>query len=233
MGHRLFGDSATASGVRWLLIALLLAAVGDLVLDVPYYFGTVIPSLAALSGRSSYRLYASVLSVALPTVMGPIGFVGILRIERGRGWTREWRGERARPALFVAAAAAAFLFGSGVVLALTRDPIEVIWNSVRMTARFVVGTFAGGVRMLIAIYNGLVASTVPADFVRGQVEPLLAPAAFVLAVLSLFGWVVVYDRIRGGLARMRAEGMPQTPLPFSSRSDGPLVGSEASFERAT
>jgi len=195
--------------------------------------------------------------------MGPIGFVGILRIERGRGWTREWRGERARPALFVAAAAAAFLFGSGVVLALTRDPIEVIWNSVRMTARFVivlaggvylletsaridpgsrsglattafvVGTFAGGVRMLIAIYNGLVASTVPADFVRGQVEPLLAPAAFVLAVLSLFGWVVVYDRIRGGLARMRAEGMPQTPLPFSSRSDGPPVGSEASFERAT
>jgi len=263
MGHRLFGDSATASGVRWLLIALLLAAVGDLVLDVPYYFGTVIPGLAALSGRSSYRLYASVLSVALPTVIGPIGFVGILRIERGRGWTREWRGERARPALFVAAAAAAFLFGSGVVLALTRDPIEVIWNSVRMTARFVivlaggvylletsaridpgsrsglattafvVGTFAGGVRMLIAIYNGLVASTVPADFVRGQVEPLLAPAAFVLAVLSLFGWVVVYDRIRGGLARMRAEGMPQTPLPFSSRSDGPPVGSEASFERAT
>src|SRR6266705_2363643 len=92
MGHRLFGDSATASGVRWLLIALLLAAVGDLVLDVPYYFGTVIPGLVTLSGRSSYRLYSSVLSVALPTIIGPIGFVGILRIERGRGWTGEGSG---------------------------------------------------------------------------------------------------------------------------------------------
>src|SRR5207249_9860252 len=207
MGHRLFGDSATASGVRWLLIALLLAAVGDLVLDVPYDCGTVIPGLAALSGRSSYRLYASVLSVALPTVIGPIGFVGILRIERGRGWTREWRGERARPALFVAAAAAAFLFGSGVVLALAGDPVEAIWNSVRMTARFVVvlaggvylletaaridpgsrnglatsafvvGTFAAAVRMLIAVYNGWVVPNAPADFVRSQVEQLLAPGA--------------------------------------------------------
>src|SRR5437870_11708026 len=128
MGHRLFGDSATASGVRWLLIALLLAAVGDLVLDVPYYFGTVIPGLAALSGRSSYRLYASVLSVALPTVIRPIGFVGILLIERGRGWTREWRAARARPAVCVAAAAAALLVGSGVVLALTRAPMDVTRN---------------------------------------------------------------------------------------------------------
>ena len=263
MGHRLFGDSATASGVRWLLISLVLAAVGDLVLDVPYYFGAFIPGLGGLPGGASYRLYVSVLSVALPTVIGPIGFVGILRIERGRGRTRKWQEERARSALFVAFAAAVFLFGSGLALALAREPAVVVWNSVRMTARFVVvfagglylldtaaridpgsgsglattafvvGTFGGAVRMLIAIYNGLVASTVPADFVRGQVEPLLAPAAFVLAVLSLFGWVVVYDRIRGGLAPMRAEGTPQTPLPFSSRSDGPPVGSEASFERAT
>src|SRR5207245_10087388 len=106
MGHRLFGDSATASGVRWLLIALLLAAVGDLVLDVPYYFGTVIPGLAALSGRSSYRFYASVLSVALPTVIGPFGFVGILSMRRGRGWTPEWRRGRARAAVVVRASAA-------------------------------------------------------------------------------------------------------------------------------
>src|SRR5881397_2553798 len=62
MSHRLFADSATASGVRWLVISLMLAAVGDLVLDVPYYFGTAIPGLAALSGRSSYRLYSSVLA---------------------------------------------------------------------------------------------------------------------------------------------------------------------------
>src|SRR5207249_12067340 len=103
MGHRLFGDSATASGVRWLLIALLLAAVRDLVLDVPYYFGTVIPGLASLSSRMSYRLYASVLSVALPTDIGPIGFVGILPIERGRGWTRDWPAEPARAALAAAA----------------------------------------------------------------------------------------------------------------------------------
>src|SRR5881397_3922146 len=47
MSHRLFEDSATASGVRWLVISLMLAAVGDLVLDVPYYFGTAIPGLAA------------------------------------------------------------------------------------------------------------------------------------------------------------------------------------------
>ena len=263
MSHRLFEDSATASGVRWLVISLMLAAVGDLVLDVPYYFGTVIPGLATLSGRSSYRLYSSVLSVALPTIIGPIGFVGILRIERGRGWTGEWRGERARPALFVAAAAAVFLFGSGVVLALARDPIEVIWNSVRMTARFVivlaggvylletsaridpgsrnglatsafvVGTFAAAVRMLIAVYNGWVVPNAPADFVRSQVEPLLAPAAFVLAVLSLFGWVALYDRILGRLTRMRTGGTPQTTLPFSPRSPGSPAGSEGSFERAT
>src|SRR5947199_4434947 len=193
VGERLVEDSATASGVRWLLLALVLAALGDLVLDVPYYFSTTIPGLGALSGKASYRLYASVLSVALPTVIGPIGFVGILRIERGRGWTRDWRAERARPALFVAAASAAFLFGSGVVLALAREPIEVIWNSVRMTARFVivlaggvylletsaridlgsrsglatsafvVGTFAAAVRMLIAVYNGWVVPNAPAD----------------------------------------------------------------------
>src|SRR5438093_13271033 len=133
MGRRLLEDSATASGVRWLVISLLLAAVGDLVLDVPYYFGTVIPGLATLSGRSSYRLYSSVLSVALPTIIGPIGFVGILRIERGRGWTGEWRGGRARPALFVAAAVAVFLFASGVVLASARDPIEVLRHWVPLT----------------------------------------------------------------------------------------------------
>src|SRR3989442_1297531 len=147
MAHRLIADSATASGVRWLLLSLALAAVGDLVLDVPYYFGGVIPGLGALSGGTSYGLYTSVLSVALPAVIGPIGFVGILRIERGRGWTREWRGERARPALFVAGAAAAFLFGTGLALALTRDPVEVVWNSVRMSARFVV-VLAGGVYLL-------------------------------------------------------------------------------------
>src|SRR2546425_4102219 len=263
MGQRLFAASAAASGVRWLLVSLVLAAVGDLVLDVPYYFSTVIPGLSALSGRSSYRLYASVLSVALPAVIGPIGFVGILRIERGRGFTREPRGERARPALIVAAAAAAFLFGSGVVLAFARNPIEATWNSVRMTARFVivlaggiylletseridpgsrsglattafvVGTFAAAVRMVIAVYNGWVVPNAPADFVVSQVEPLLAPAAFVLAVLSLFGWVAVYDRIRGRLAPLRPGGTPQRPLPFSPRSPGSPVGSENSFERAT
>ena len=263
MGQRLFADSAAASGVRWLLVSLVLAAVGDLVLDVPYYFGTVIPGLSALSGADSYRLYTSVLSVALPAVIGPIGFVGILRIERGRVWTRKWHEERARPALFVAFAAAVFLFGSGLALALSRDPVEVVWNSVRMTARFVVvlaggvylletavridpgsrsglataafvvGTFAAAVRMLIAVYNGLVASAAPADFVRSRVELLLAPAAFVLAVLSLFGWVAVYGRILGWLARMRAGGMPQRKLPFSPRSPGAPVGSEISFEKAT
>src|SRR2546425_9311153 len=263
MGQRLFAASAAASGVRWLLVSLVLAAVGDLVLDVPYYFGTVIPGLSALSGADSYRLYTSVLSVALPAVIGPIGFLGILRIERGRVWTRKWHQERARSALFVAFAAAVFLFGSGLALALSRDPVEVVWNSVRMTARFVVvlaggvylletavridpgsrsglataafvvGTFAAAVRMLIAVYNGWVVPTGPTDFVRSQVEPLLAPAAFVLAVLSLFGWVALYDRILGRLTRMRTGGAPQTTLPFSPRSPGSPVGSDGSFERAT
>src|SRR3989442_10310014 len=129
MNHRAFADSATASGVRWLLIAPLLAAVGDLVLDVPYYFGTLIPGLASLSSRTSYRLYASILSVALPTVIGPIGLVGILRIERGRGWTRDWRGERGRPALFVAAAAPPLLSLSRGGLGLGRNPLSLHLDS--------------------------------------------------------------------------------------------------------
>jgi hypothetical protein len=263
MGHRLFADSAKASGVRWLLVSLVLAVTGDLALDVPYYFGTNIPGFGALSGAASYRPYVSIISVVLPTVVGAIGFVGILRIERGRGWTFAWRGERARPALFVAAAAAAFLFASGLALALARGPVDVRWNSIRMTARFVVvlaggvylldtaaridpesrigiakmafvvGTFAAAVRMLIAVYNGFVASNGPADFVTSQVVPLLAPAAFLLAVLSLFGWVAVYDGIRGRLTRKGAGGSPQAPLPLSSGSQGPLVGSEPSFETAT
>src|SRR2546422_8240588 len=115
MSHRLFADSATASGVRWLVISLMLAAVGDLVLDVPYYFGTAIPGLAVLSGRSPYRLYSSVLSVALPTIIGPIGFVGIFRIERGRGWTGEWRAGGGAPTPFLPAAAAGVSVFSPVV----------------------------------------------------------------------------------------------------------------------
>jgi len=148
-------------------------------------------------------------------------------------------------------------------LALARDPIEVIWNSVRMTARFVivlaggvylldtwaridlgsrsglattafvVGTFAAAVRVLIAVYNGFLASNAPSDFVRWQVEPLLAPAAFVLAVLSLFGWVAVYYQILGRLAQTRTGGTPQRPLPLSPRSPGAPVGPETSFETAT
>src|SRR2546422_10930212 len=129
MSHRLFADSATASGVRWLVISLMLAAVGDLVLDVPYYFGTAIPGLAVLSGRSPYRLYSSVLSVALPTIIGPIGFVGIFRIERGRGWTGEWRGGGGMRAVVFLAAGAEVLIASWGVLGLWRVPIEATLNS--------------------------------------------------------------------------------------------------------
>src|SRR2546425_13129578 len=103
MSRRLFADSAIASGARWLVISLVLAAVGDLVLAVPNYFGTMIPGLAALSDKSSYRLYASVLSVSLPTVAGPTGFLGILPDERGPGWPPARRGDGARRASFLAA----------------------------------------------------------------------------------------------------------------------------------
>src|SRR2546427_11457351 len=144
MSHRLFADSATASGVRWLVISLMLAAVGDLVLDVPYYFGTAIPGLDALSGRSSYPLYSSVLSVALPTIIGPIGFVGIFRIERGRGWTGEWRGGGARPPLFFAGAGALVLFSSPGVFALAGDPIENILEFGLLVAPLLVVLAGGG-----------------------------------------------------------------------------------------
>src|SRR2546427_1831779 len=144
MSHRLFADSATASGVRWLVISLMLAAVGDLVLDVPYYFGTAIPGLAALSGRSSYRLYSSVLSVALPTIIGPIGFVGIFRIERGRGWTGEWRGGGGPPPLVFAGAGAAVLFSFPGGLGVTRGPARGSLEFVSEDAPFPVLLPAGG-----------------------------------------------------------------------------------------
>ena len=85
MGHRDFANPVTASGVRWLLVSLVLAAVADLVTDVPSYFGTALPVLGALSGTASYERYSPILSVVVPTMVGVIGFGGILRIERGRG----------------------------------------------------------------------------------------------------------------------------------------------------
>src|SRR2546427_10591106 len=97
MGHRDFANPVTASGVRWLLVSLVLAAVADLVTDVPSYFGTAFPVLGALSGTASYERYSPILSVVVPTMVGVIGFGGILQIERGRGWTRDWRGGRALP----------------------------------------------------------------------------------------------------------------------------------------
>src|SRR3989442_5587275 len=97
MGHRDFANPVTASGVRWLLVSLVLAAVADLVTDVPSYFGTALPVLGALSGTASYERYSPILSVVVPTMVGVIGFGGILRIERGRGWTRDWRRLGGRP----------------------------------------------------------------------------------------------------------------------------------------
>src|SRR2546425_13290191 len=114
MGPSDSANPATASGVRWLLLSLGLAAVADLVMDVPVYFGTALPELEALFMTASYQLYAPILSVVVPTGVGLIGFAGILRIERGRGWTREWQGEQALPALFVRAAPGLVLVGSAV-----------------------------------------------------------------------------------------------------------------------
>src|SRR2546426_11641728 len=85
MGPSDSANPATASGVRWLLLSLGLAAVADLVMDVPVYFGTALPELEALFMTASYQLYAPILSVVVPTGVGLIGFAGILRIERGRG----------------------------------------------------------------------------------------------------------------------------------------------------
>src|SRR2546427_42066 len=135
MGHRDFANPVAASGVRWLLVSLVLAAVADLVTDVPSYFGTAFPVLGALSGTASYERYSPILIVVVPTMVGVIGFGGILRIERGRGWTRDWRSEGARPALLAASIAAAFLFGSGLVLELFHVSTEDAWNPDRLPAR--------------------------------------------------------------------------------------------------
>src|SRR2546427_9939666 len=118
MGHRDFANPVTASGVTWLLLSLVLAAVADLVTDVPAYFGTAFPVLGALSGTASYERYSPILSVVVPTMVGVIGFGGILRIERGRGWTRDWRGGGARPALLAGSIAPAVLVGSGLLFGL-------------------------------------------------------------------------------------------------------------------
>ena len=265
MGHRDFANPVTASGVTWLLVSLVLAAVADLVTDVPSYFGTALPVLGTLSGTASYERYSPILIVVVPTMVGVIGFGGILRIERGRGWTRDWRSERARPALLAASIAAAFLFGSGLVLELFHVSTEDAWNPVRMTVRFVlvlavgvylletaaridpgprirfaksalvVGAFAAAVRMFIAIHNGFFASKSASDFVSSQVEPLLSPAAFVLAVVSLFGWFAIYIRILGRFAPIRAGGRAQQRLPFRPHPypDGLPVRSEAAVAIAT
>jgi hypothetical protein len=239
MSPKDIAEQRTASGVRWLLLSLALAVVADLISDVPYYFGSAVPELNGLAAALPYRDYLPLLSLAVPAGTGMIGFLGMVRIEAGRGWTREARGERARPALFVAAAGAAFLLFSGLVLALVLVPIQGVWNPVRMTGRFVVilavgvylletsaridrpgsrkalakagfalGATAGAVRMLLAIHNGFSAGSAPPDFVTSQVEPLLAPAAFLLAVLSLVAWIAVYGRILNRLARERAARWP-------------------------
>ena len=239
MSPRDIAQRTTASGVRWLLVSLGLAVVANLVSDVPFYFGTVFPGLNALSDTALYQHNLPLLSLVGPALIAGIGFAGILRIERGRGWTRETRRERARPAFLIAAAAAAFLFLSGIVLGLVLIPIQNVWNPVRMTVRFIVvfavgvylldtaaridpgsrmglaraalvlGATAGAVKMLIAIYNGFFPANFPPDFVSSQVEPLLAPGAFLLALFSLCAWIAVYDRILGRLARARAGGWPQ------------------------
>src|SRR3989442_8273538 len=89
-----------------------------------------------MSAWASYERYSPILIVVVPTMVGVSGFGGILRIERGRGWTRDWRGEGARPALPAASIAAAFLFGSRLVLELFHVSTEDARNPVRMTVRF-------------------------------------------------------------------------------------------------
>src|SRR5207245_9454777 len=121
------------------------------------------------------------------------------------------------------------VLAGGVYLLDTWARIDLGSRSGLATTAFVVGTFAAAVRVLIAVYNGFLASNAPSDFVRWQVEPLLAPAAFVLAVLSLFGWVAVYDRILGRLTPMRTGGAPQTTLPFIPRSHGSTVRWDRSY----
>jgi hypothetical protein len=233
-------DRRTASGVRWLLLAMVLAASGNLVSDVPFYFGTTVPELNAVAGTSVYQQYAAFLNLAVLAVIGVIGLVGILRIERNRSLTGNAFGERSRRALLVAFAAAAFLFCSGLALEVFYRPLINEWNPVRVTARFVVvlalgiylletaarigpgspigpaksavvlGTFAAAVRMLVAIYNGLFGTSSPSDFVTSEVEPLLSPAAFVVAMIALFTWIAIYGRILGRLVRGGAERRPRS-----------------------
>jgi len=71
--------------------------------------------------------------------------------------------------------------------------------------------------------------------VSSQVEPLLSPAAFVLAVVSLFAWFAIYIRILGRFAPIRAGGRAQQRLPFRPHPypDGLPVRSEAAVAIAT
>src|SRR5947208_15992965 len=90
-------NQTTASGVRWLLLSLGLAAAVDLVLDVPVYFGTVFPALDGVSGTASFEHAALLISLAVPAVIGVLGLGAILRRVRGLGCSREMRAQRARP----------------------------------------------------------------------------------------------------------------------------------------
>ena len=215
-------NPTSASGVRLLLVALALAAAANLVADVPFYFGAYVAALGSWYSSETYQQYAPLLNLAVPALVGVIGVVGIVQLEKGRNWTRNGPRDPTRVAFYVGGAAAALLFLTGLVLGFWYHPPATLWNPVRMTLRFVLvlaagiyllgtaarldpgswialgkialvfGTFAAAVRMGVAIVNGLfqVSGT------GAQLAAALSLAAFVIAMLSLFVWIAVYDHIR-------------------------------------
>ena len=172
-------------------------------------------------------------AVVLPSAAALLGFAGIAFIERVKGQVHDSSRTRARAALLVAIAAAAFLFGSGLLLGVVYLPAPDLWNALRIGARFIavltVGLYllwkaeridpafsrplaeiALGFGVISAAIATCVTLVVAFHVLDAQSELVvsggllfLAISAFLLGLVSLISWVVVYSEILG-----RSRGFP-------------------------
>jgi hypothetical protein len=211
MGFQPTTSGPTEAGVRLLLYSLVFTVITGILLNALSDLGAILIGFA----------------VALPSVAALIGFVGILLIERGRAPEADGARRRARSALLVAAAAAAFLFASGLVLGFVYLPSAALWIAFRTGARFL-AVLAVGLYLLwtaeridpafsrplaeIALAFGAIsaalgtgiAGSIAFGLVDAQSEIvasggllLLAISAFLFGLVSLISWVVVYSEILG------------------------------------